>query len=551
MNGVFKKATAAMMALALMGGLAGCGNETKKADETVAAKRNDPAMYNERGTFPIVKERKTLSMLTSASPLIQDFDTNYYTKKVEEKTGVDLEISLLPATDGGQKFAVMVASQTELPDIINAVPGSFDEYCYKGIAIPVNEYYADPEVSYYFHQATTEEQREELLKNSRLADGNNYSIFRYSKVPWNEYSYRGWINQTWLDKLGLPVPETTEDFYNTLVAFKNNDLNGNGKADEIPFMGSTDGWNQNPIPFIMNAFIYTDPKQNYLFVEDGKVDVAFNKPEWKEGLEYINKLVKEGLISPLSFTQNVTQFKTILEDPTKQVMGAIAAGSLTVYTDAKSSNRQDMQPMKPLTGPNGKCYATYNPSIPNNATYISKYCEDPETAFRVLDFMYEPEMVITARYGEQGVHWEYLTEAEKANAGVDFSGNVPTFKEIVNIWNQSQNSHWIGVHPTINMGANQVLPPETDMTSVTVPLYMDKHPEEIIANLTHTSDELLDLSDIETSIKSYVQECMTRFVMGDKPFSEWDSYVKELEDMGLAQYLEIKQGAYDRMNNTK
>ena len=59
------------------------------------------------------------------------------------------------------------------------------------------------------------------------------------------------------------------------------------------------------------------------------------------------------------------------------------------------------------------------------------------------------------------------------------------------------------------------------------------------------------LSDIETSIKSYVQECMTRFVMGDKPFSEWDSYVKELEDMGLAQYLEIKQGAYDRMNNTK
>ena len=548
MSSIFKKVAVAVAAL-LVVGLAGCSNGGEKTTETAVAKRNDPSMYNERGTFPIVKERKTVSILTTSSPLIQDFDTNYMTKRIEEKTGVDLEFHLLPATDGGQKFAVMVASQTELPDILNAVPGSFDDYCYKGIAIPVNDYYADPEVAYYFHQATTEEDRDMLLKNSRLADGNNYSIFRYSRTIWNEYAQRAWINKPWLDKLGLPMPETTEDFYNTLVAFKNNDMNGNGVADEIPFMGSTDGWNQNPIPYLMNAFIYTDPKQNYMFVEDGKIDVAFNKPEWKEGLEYINKLVKEGLLSPLSFTQNVNQFKTILEDPDKQVMGSIAAASLTVYTDATSSNRQDMQPMKPLTGPNGKCYATYNPSVPNACTFISKYCEDPETAFRVLDYLYEPEMGIIARYGEPDVHWRYLTEEEKATAGTDFLGNPVTYKELVQIWNQPQNSHWIAVHPCVSMGRiHNVMPAATDMTDVTVPLYVDKHPEEIIAMLTHTSDELLDLSDIETSIKSYVQECMTRFVMGDKPFSEWDSYVKELEDMGLEQYLEIKQAAFDRMN---
>ena len=192
MSNIFKKVAVAVAAL-LVVGLAGCSNGGEKTTETAVAKRNDPSMYNERGTFPIVKERKTVSILTSSSPLIQDFDTNYLTRLVEEKAGVDLEISLLPATDGGQKFAVMVASQTELPDIINAVPGSFEDYCYKGIAIPVNDYFADPEVAYYFHQATTEEERAELLKNSRLADGNNYSIFRYSENAWNEYSYRAWI----------------------------------------------------------------------------------------------------------------------------------------------------------------------------------------------------------------------------------------------------------------------------------------------------------------------------------------------------------------------
>ena len=548
MSSNFKR-TAVMLAAVLLIGMTGCGNGAKENVSTPVAKRNDPAMYNERGTFPIVKERKTISILTSSNPLIQDFDTNYFTKLVEEKTGVDLEFHLLPATDGGQKFAVMAASQTELPDILNAVPGSFDEYCYNGLAIPVNDYFADPEVAYYFHQATTEEERESTLKNSRLADGNNYAIFRYQPSAWDEYSYRGWINQTWLDKLGLPMPTTTEEFYNTLVAFKNNDLNGNGEADEIPLMGSTDGWNQNPVPYLMNAFIYTDPKQNYLFVEDGKLDVAFNKPEWKAGLEYINKLIQDGLLSPLTFTQNVTQFKTILEDPNKQMMGSMMAGSLTVYSTVDNKNRQDMQPMPPLTGPDGKCYATYNPSIPNKSTYISKYCEDPETAFRVLDFMYEDEASIVSRYGEPGVHWDYLTEEEKAAAGTDFLGNSVTFKELVQIWNQPQNAHWCNVHPKIMTGRNNnVMPAKSDMTAKAVPMYLDKHPEEVIATLAHTNDELLDLSDIETSIKSYVQECTTRFVMGDKPFSEWDSYVKELDDMGLSQYLEIKQAAFDRMN---
>ena len=53
----------------------------------------------------------------------------------------------------------------------------------------------------------------------------------------------------------------------------------------------------------MNAFIYND-NDKYLTVKDGKVDFAANKPEWKEGLAYMNKLYKEGLIDPAAFTQN-------------------------------------------------------------------------------------------------------------------------------------------------------------------------------------------------------------------------------------------------------
>ena len=53
--------------------------------------------------------------------------------------------------------------------------------------------------------------------------------------------YKIWINQTWLDNLGLDVPTTTEELYTVLKAFKENDPNGNGIQDEYPLVGGT-GW---------------------------------------------------------------------------------------------------------------------------------------------------------------------------------------------------------------------------------------------------------------------------------------------------------------------
>ena len=42
------------------------------------------------------------------------------------------------------------------------------------------------------------------------------------------------INKTWLDKLGLQMPTTWDELENVLDAFKTQDPNGNGKADEVP-----------------------------------------------------------------------------------------------------------------------------------------------------------------------------------------------------------------------------------------------------------------------------------------------------------------------------
>ena len=50
------------------------------------------------------------------------------------------------------------------------------------------------------------------------------------------------INTTWLERLGLEMPETLEEFANVLRAFRDQDPNGNGIQDEIPFSFMFDWW---------------------------------------------------------------------------------------------------------------------------------------------------------------------------------------------------------------------------------------------------------------------------------------------------------------------
>ena len=97
----------------------------------------------------------------------------------------------------------------------------------------------------YFHQADLDAERDVILNSIRFADGKIYSLYSYAPFPWNELPYRVWINQSWLDQLGMSAPTTTEEFRTVLEAFKNNDLNGNGKPDEIPMITAKEGFGRD------------------------------------------------------------------------------------------------------------------------------------------------------------------------------------------------------------------------------------------------------------------------------------------------------------------
>lgn len=75
----------------------------------------------------------------------------------------------------------------------------------------------------------------------------------------------------------------------------------------------------------MNSFVLNpvfSPSRSHMYVEDGRIQVAFDKPGWRDGLAYMNKLYKDGLIDPQIFTQDSDQLLKLGEASGDPIVGA-------------------------------------------------------------------------------------------------------------------------------------------------------------------------------------------------------------------------------------
>ncbi|MDR1536403.1 MAG: extracellular solute-binding protein [Clostridiales bacterium] len=532
----------------------------QSAAQEPAAAIEDGGILNDLGVLPLVKEPVSVRYMLPVSSNIEDYETNHYTALLEEKSGVDLQIEFLPAVDWIQKLSVMTASGEKLPDLMS-VPYLSDLQVYtfgsQGFFLPLNDYIENS--SYYLKQAIEEHELEGLMNNFVMADGNIYTLPLYNPELGNEWDHRAWINKTWLETLGLSMPKTTDDFYNVLKAFKEKDPNGNGAADEIPFIGYINGWCGQPQDFILNAFVYKNDAQNYLLAEsDGGVSMGAAKDEWREGLEYINKLYSEGLISPLSFTQDRAQLQQVIENEDAQITGGLTNGSMSIY-QTDSLRKQDMTHIPPLTGPKGVSWSSRTYQGGNHMVVVTKDVANPELCFRILDLMCDAELSVNSRFGEFEKDWIWATEEDKGKGLYEDMGIPATIHVINNHWGQPQNAEWGDQNAAIRpykYGIGGMTwggdPYDSQyMTAQAVPDYIGKAPDKIVLKLIYTPEESDSINEIATTLKTFIDESTVRFITGDMPFSEWDNYVKELDNIGLQAYLETAQKAYGRYTNVQ
>lgn len=563
--------------------LAGCGSGTgtdtdiSKAQPEEESQTEDSAMQEakekqEVNTETEVSGDNTLVVAIQANSFITDYDDNYLTHYLEDKLGIEIEFSLLPTASDevATKVSLMAASGDELPDVLlvdNAISTeSILQYGSNGIFLPLNEYMADPSVMPNYNNIPDEDKA--VMEAAQLmADGNMYSFSKFEPSTWNMTPNRMFINKAWLDKLGLSIPSTTDELKDVLIAFRDQDPNGNGIQDEIGVYGmQSGGYGQNVTASLMNSFVFWNGggANGGLALDDtgNKVVAPFVTQEWKDGLAYMNDLYQEGLLSPAIFTDDDTQFKATLNNETN-IVGFVSMGSLGNYPDAATNpNFQEMELIEPLAGPEGLRYTPYMENSPQQEMFIFSSSDKVDLAIRFADEFFDPYTSIVVRDGEEGVDWTSDPEVLKdmtngyVEAGLYDEVQMAVYGDI---WASNNAQTWHNINPrysdlnknntTAECTKEEYDPEDTSQIPVKSMLYYyDKHPEHILAPLHYTVDEVSEIQDALVNIPSYVNQTMAEFITGAKNLeSDWDAYLKELNNMGLEQWLIYAQDAYERL----
>ena len=508
------------------------------------------ANLNEPGVFPICKEPVTLTIGAPQNANIIDYETNAQTKWLEEKGNFDLSFVLYPSSEMATQITLSVtAGGGDLPDVI--IGGLNDaraaEYGQAGAIIALNDYY---ENSSYFLKEAVERTGVDFVPMITAADGNIYGVPQYNQSLGNSVGDKFWMYMPWLEAVGLDVPTTPDELYTVLKAFKTQDPNGNGKDDEIPLVSSDGG--SSLIHFLICPFVYVNAFNWFGEVVDGKVTVAYNTEGFREAMTYLNKLTSEKLLDPLTFTQNAEAFKAMVNSETT-IVGASVRGAMT---DINTSDpRRTEYESIPVLYNNEKTiqFCPQAPASANIVAAVSKNCKNPEAAFRMLDLMVSEDCSIMARWGQENVDWRRAAEGDKGM--YEDAGYGPFLLESNPIWGTPQNQHWMQTGPFIRqyaIAAGMVWDGNTANTEYMIAKgiggYLNKAPSEYITKLVYTADEEARRNELQTGVEDYVNSSVAAFATGSMSVeNDWDSYLAQLNTLGLEELLSIYQTAYDRM----
>lgn len=530
-----KQATlAAAGALALSLALAGCGGGAKAPE---AAASNAAAAFGFHDTgYPIVDKTLTLRFSGAKAPLAPDYSSMSLVKGWQTKTNIEVKWENLPDTVYSEKKSLILASG-DLPDAFYNTGFSNAEiatYGTNGTLLPLETLIPKymPKLNAIF------EKRPDIKAVVTSSDGHIYTLPRVEELGLVQYTNMIMINKAWLDKVGLAVPKTLEEYHQALLAFKTKDPNGNGKADEVPLTFWAGSWCGDILDLYAAAGGAPD-NEDHRILKDGKVTFSANTPEYKQAMTTMHTWYTEGLLDQEAFSQDDKAYLAKGKTSTPTV------GSMVWWEipEAVGPDRAKDYVLLPiLTGVAGKPLASVqnHADLNRGAMALTKSNKYPEATLRWADELYDPAMSAQANWGPIDI-------TLKPNA-------AGVLEQIPAKGNESEGERRQKVAP-----GGPFIVTADDFKTVVLPEPRAAARQEIIAsmykpfaaneqypNVAMSNEELQEITTIETDIQALVKEKRAKWIVSGGVEAEWDAYTKQLTAIGLDRMMQIYQDAYNR-----
>ena len=509
--------------------LGGCGNKEKN-------KTASEVTYNGDAIYP-VKCDDTITywipLNAVLSTTVSNFGESAIGKKLAEDTGV--KIKYIHPTAGGEadQFSVLLASG-ELPDIIN-----WDWRAYGADKAMDNKYIIklnDTIDKYAPNLKNLIKSDGELEKMLKTDDGSYYA-FPFLRGDEELCTYSGPIvRKDWLDKLGMDVPETVDEWETMLRRFKT-ELNV-----KTPLTCTSAAFKDG---FLSGAF---GAPYAFYIDDNGKAKYGPIEPGFKDFLVTANKWYKEGLLD--KNVASVTDTGALIMNETAGATFGFVGGGIGTFLE-------NMQKTNPKFDVVGAPYPVLNKgdrpmicqkenrygSAPSAA--ITTNCKNVELAARFLDYGYSEKGSMLYNFGIEGESYEIV------------DGKPAFTKKITNDPEGRTRDAMISMYSLV--GSSGTFAQRLDAVNLTRPFEQqqkavdvwsdtdaDKH---IIPPIIFTQDENSQMGNSMSEIETYVSGMVMKMITGVESVDKYDEFVAQIKKFNIDKVLECYQAALKRYNS--
>lgn len=508
--------------------VSGAGTSEANVSEADASGAGDTGEAEGEGstqiTFPL-EEKMTWTAFTV------DYDGNDLSdraafQKFMEDNNIEIQFTSVLQNELTEKRNTLLASRNYPDFFIKDNFNDVDKYGQDGILIPLEDLIRE-----YMPNLTAVMEERDGWRYITSGDGHVYTLpFFFDRA---ERVTPMWINKKWMERLDLSEPESYEDLYQILVAFKEQDANGNGDPnDEIPLAFNT----ARPITRLLSLADYAYSHNTRLAVRDnGELFYVPNDESFKEFLAYVTKLYSEGLIYEDCFT--IDRDTMLGLGQSGDVMGCFP--ETASFQMVGRDNDDDYIMIMPWAG-----LSETESGVNGGALAITDKCENPEVLLSWIDYLYTEEGARLAWMGVEGEAYEFLEDGTWGwILGGKYGDDVASVRANATMYGGC-------VLPTVEPQAwRALMSASVDEDEV----YLN-HQRLLLAErsvvpfppLKFSGEDNAELSVLTTDITGYVDQYMAKVVTGELDLEEsWDSYLDTLSKMGVDRMFEIYKAAYD------
>ena len=505
-------------------------------------------------TFPL--DKKATITGTTNYPVNTESNPNNRTifKRLEEATNVHVEWNAIQGDQWGEKIQLVMSNPKQMTDFIfSAGFGDNDllRYAEQGAILNVEEYIDTvmPNLKAVF---------DKYPEYRAMCEDENGHIWA---LPWIEQlgsektaiqtiGNMPFINQKWMNFLGLEMPTTVQEFEQVLIAFRDN---ADKIAAEFGIEGSiipmsciiNDG-DQDPA-ILINGFGegYGDPDRGrHINVNDNKEVVCSATAEgFKKGTEWLHGLYEQGLMDAEAFTQDWSTYVA------KGKSGRY--GVCFSWDVANIANLTDWEPLPALTADVTNLTAqngSFTSGFDRGRCVVTAVAKNPALVCAWLDQMYAPMQAPQNNWGTYGESDEFdIFEMGTNDKGEPMLQHAPLGDASPVEVREAECvggplailDEYYGVYVTCPDDAQYRLDWIKDYFTP------DMNHKYVFPNVFMSADDTKQLSNLQADIQKCINAFKSNSVMNGFTDADWDQFLKDLEAYGLSEYLAIFQKYVD------